>query len=299
MPCCAGFFAAPTCRAIYASRPRAKQWPISISNQVTTMEPGGQTNSDQMPGNATGSWYRQLATSQKPFPRFVRRARRAALSFSVPAPRVVFKPILLIYIAVRSIYYSFLRIFICEPLFKAYCKKYGRGLHTDCYIHWVRGKGDIVIGDDVRLDGKSTIVFGARFTDRPVLDIGDNTGIGHDCLFVIGRRITIGRNCILSGGTTIRDSNGHSADPVARADGEPPYAENVRAVVIGADVWIGTRCLIFPGVKIGQGSVISAGSVVHTHVPPYSVVAGNPARVMFRLKKPNTSGQAGETQGDL
>ena len=44
--------------------------------------------------------------------------------------------------------------------------------------------------------------------------------------------------------------------------------------------------MIFPGVKIGEGSVISAASIVRSHVPPYSVVAGNPAKVMFRLKKP-------------
>ena len=57
-------------------------------------------------------------------------------------------------------------------------------------------------------------------------------------------------------------------------------------------VWIGRHCIIFPGVKIGENSVISAGSVVRTHVPSYSVVAGNPAKVMFRLKKTDQFMQA-------
>jgi acetyltransferase-like isoleucine patch superfamily enzyme len=88
------------------------------------------------------------------------------------------------------------------------------------------------------------------------------------------------------------DSNGHDADPVTRWASKPPNPEDVRPVIIRDGVWIGKHCIIFPGVKIGEGSVISAGSVVRTHVPPYSVVAGNPARVMFRLKKPDQSTQA-------
>jgi acetyltransferase-like isoleucine patch superfamily enzyme len=82
------------------------------------------------------------------------------------------------------------------------------------------------------------------------------------------------------------DSNGHDTDPISRWKHEAPQADDVRPVVIRDNVWIGKSCIVFPGVKIGEGSVISAGSVIRTHVPPYSVVAGNPAKVMFRLKKP-------------
>jgi acetyltransferase-like isoleucine patch superfamily enzyme len=232
------------------------------------------------------SWRRHLATSQSPLPRFVRRVRNSVRSFSIPAPKLIFKPILMVFIFVRGWYYFFLRVFICEPLFKAYCTKYGRGLRTDCYVHWIQGKGDIVIGDNVCLDGKISITFAARFSDRPILEIGDNSGIGHECSLVIGNRITIGNGCMIAAGTMIRDSSGHPADPASRAAGQAPEGAEVRPVTIGDGVWIGQRCLIFPGVRIGKGSIISAGSVVHTHVPPYSVVAGNPARIMFRLKPP-------------
>ncbi|MGA3081578.1 MAG: acyltransferase [Terracidiphilus sp.] len=183
-------------------------------------------------------------------------------------------------------------MFICEPLFKAYCAKYGRNLRTDCHIHWVAGKGDIVIGDNVTIDGKINIKFAARFADRPALQIGDNTGIGHGCIFTIGKLISIGRSCSLSGDIEIMDSNAHRTDPASRLAYEPPAPEEVQPVVIRDGVWIGKHCIIFPGVKIGEGSVISAGSVVRTHVPAYSVVAGNPAKVMFRLKKPDESSPA-------
>ncbi len=53
-----------------------------------------------------------------------------------------------------------------------------------------------------------------------------------------------------------------------------------RPVVIEDDVWIGTRAIILPGVRVGAGSIIGAGAVVTKSVPPYSIVAGNPARVV-------------------
>jgi len=242
-------------------------------------------------GAAKPSLRRRLATSQGSLPRLIRWAYRAVNRFSVPAPRIIARPLLRLFLLIRSAYYFVVRVFFCEPLFKAYCTKYGRNLHTGCFLHWIAGKGDIVLGDNVTLDGKTTIVFAARFSDRPRLEIGDNTGIGHNCFFTIGKLISIGRNCILSGDISIMDSNGHDTDPVTRWAYKPPESEDVRPVFIRDGVWIGKHCIIFPGVKIGEGSVISAGSVVRSHVPPYSVVAGNPAKVMFRLKKPDQSRQ--------
>jgi acetyltransferase-like isoleucine patch superfamily enzyme len=228
---------------------------------------------------------RYLATSDQPLPRFVRGVYKAGRSFSIPAPRVVVRPILLTYLGVRSCWHFFLRVFICEPLFKAYCKEYGRGLRTENHLHWIEGKGDIILGDDVRTGGKCNIAFAARFSDHPTLKIGSNVGIGHGCTFVIGKQITIGSNCQLSGGCWIADSNGHTAILDERAAHKPPSADDVRPVVIGDGVWIGRQSLIFPGVKIGEGSIISAGSVVRSHVPPFSVVAGNPAKIVFRMKR--------------
>jgi acetyltransferase-like isoleucine patch superfamily enzyme len=232
------------------------------------------------------SFRRYLATSTNRLPCLVRRAYVAVNHFSVPAPRWIIKPILWLFLGLRECYQFLLRVLICEPLFKGYCKRYGRRLRTDCHLHWVAGKGDITVGDDVWLDGKTSITFAARFADHPLLEIGDRSRIGHNCDFRIGKRISIGRNCNLSGGTIIMDSNGHPADPQTRWDGQGPEPEEVRPVVIGDGVWIGLHCIIFPGVRIGEGSIISAGSVVRTHVPAYSVVAGNPAKIMFRLKKP-------------
>jgi acetyltransferase-like isoleucine patch superfamily enzyme len=214
----------------------------------------------------------------------------------LPAPRIIVKPMLWTFLAIRSVYNFVMRVFICEPLFKAYCKQYGRGLHTDVFIHWVQGKGDIIIGDDVRIDGKCSFVFSSRYCERPILEIGDHTSMS-TCSFAVGKRITIGRHCMIAGGTSLFDSNGHPADPEARLAGLPPQPEEVRPIEIGDNVWIGIRSTIYPGVRIGEGSIISANSVVRSNVRPYTVVAGNPARKIADLPQPARGGPHADGQG--
>jgi acetyltransferase-like isoleucine patch superfamily enzyme len=239
---------------------------------------------------STQSLRRRLATSDRPLPRLLRRVYRRLQRFSVPAPRLVVRPALWVFLALRSGWHWFKRVFICEPFFKAYCERYGKHLRTGIFLHWIEGRGSIILGDDVWLDGKSSFSFASRFTDRPTLEIGDHSGVGHNCVFVVGKRIRIGRRCVISGDCVIFDSSGHSTDVAARRAGAPPPPDEVREVVIGDDVWIARRVIVFPGVHIGDGSVISSGSVVRTHVPPYAVVAGNPAQVVFRLKPPGAAG---------
>ena len=59
---------------------------------------------------------------------------------------------------------------------------------------------------------------------------------------------------------------------------ENSYIRNNKSVVIGNDVWIGQNATVLPGVHIGDGAIIGANSVVGSDVPPYTIVAGNPAR---------------------
>jgi len=260
-----------------------------------TMEPSQART--ETTGTAKLSLRRHLATSEGSLARLARWLRRAYYNFSVPAPRAVVLPMLWLFLALRSAYQFVVRVFFCEPLFKAYCTKYGRNLRTGSHLHWVAGKGVINVGNNVKLGGKIDITFAARFSDHPTLEIGDNTGIGHRCAFAIGKMISIGSNCHLSCDILVMDSNAHNTDPATRWSFEPPDPEDVRPVTIRDGVWIGRRCIIFPGVRIGEGSVVSAGSVVRTHVPPYSVVAGNPAKVMFRLKKPDVPPTAFSRRG--
>ena len=222
--------------------------------------------------------YRTLALSDHWFPRLLRACRRAVKNFSVPVPRVVAFPLVRIFLALRITYYFIARVFFCEPFFKSYCTKYGRNLHTGVFFHWVQGHGELIVGDDVTIDGKCSFTFAARYSDRPSLTIGDNTIIGYGCTIVIGKQVSIGKHCLIAINTRISDSPGHPADPVARRAGLPPGSEEVKPVIIRDNVWIGERAIIMPGVTIGENSIVATGAVVITDVPPHTLVVGNPAR---------------------
>jgi acetyltransferase-like isoleucine patch superfamily enzyme len=185
---------------------------------------------------------------------------------------------LAVFTVVRGVWYWAVRAFIAEPAFKAYCQSYGRNVHTDIYIPWVQGRGALIVGDDVLIDGKINIAFAARFSENPSLTIGSGTGIGHGCSFTIGKQITIGQHCRIAAGVWMFDSPGHPADPEARQKGLSTPESDVKPIVIGNNVWIGGRAVIYPGVTIGEGSIVSAAAVVAADVAPYSIVAGNPAR---------------------
>ena len=222
--------------------------------------------------------WRFLALSDHPLAAFARRIRRGLTGFGLPAPRILVRPALLLVLFARSIYYFVVRIFICEPLFKAYCTSYGRNLRTGVFLHWVHGAGTLTIGDNVVVDGKSTFHFALRYSDRPELIVGDNTGIGHNCSFTVAKKITIGRHCRIGLNVQMFDSPGHPSDPQARLAGLPAAPEEVRPITIGDNVWIGNNSIICPGVTIGDGSAVAVGSVVMSDVPENTLVAGNPAR---------------------
>lgn len=82
--------------------------------------------------------------------------------------------------------------------------------------------------------------------------------------------ITIGENVAIAKEVIIRDSDSHKiSDSVMTAP-----------IVIGDHVWIGTRAIILKGVTIGDGAVVAAGAIVTKDVPPHTVVAGVPAKVV-------------------
>ena len=98
--------------------------------------------------------------------------------------------------------------------------------------------------------------------------------------------VTIGNYCSIAGGNVIMGIANHrhstiSTFPFLELFGwGSPNAHCKGGVSIGHDVWIGMNCLIMGGVSIGTGAVLGAHSVVTRNVPPYAIVAGNPARVV-------------------
>jgi acetyltransferase-like isoleucine patch superfamily enzyme/acyl carrier protein len=130
------------------------------------------------------------------------------------------------------------------------------------------------------------VIFGKR---SPVLTIGDGTSIGDSFFISCANRIEIGRHVLFSDRVFISDSN-HLYDnpdlPIAL------QANDLGSPIIIEDhCWIGINVVILQGVRIGKHSIVSAASVVTQDVPPFSVVAGNPARVV-RSIAPQKGGAA-------
>ena len=111
------------------------------------------------------------------------------------------------------------------------------------------------------------------------LEIGDNFGITGSSI-VCFEHISIGNNVIIGPGCSIIDTDGHSINPSERRNG----SASASPIIIENDVFIGTKCIILKGVRIGEGSIIAAGAVVMDTVPPFSIYAGNPAQ-KYRRKK--------------
>jgi len=121
--------------------------------------------------------------------------------------------------------------------------------------------------------------------------MGKGTGVQMGCRFLNGRKVHLGdRNvinfgCLLDGRKfQIRIGSDVSIGPEASIltlghdPQSPEFEDRGGDVVIGNRVWIGYRAIILPGVTIGEGAVVGAGSIVTKNVEPFSIVAGNPAR---------------------
>ena len=122
------------------------------------------------------------------------------------------------------------------------------------------------------------IETGARFDSR--VRLGNNSGIGVNAF--IAAHVSIGNDVMMGPDCMIFTSN-HEMDSVEIPMWKQGFTEP-KPVVIEDDVWIGARVIILPGVRVGMGSVIGAGSVVTHDVEPYSIVGGNPAK-LIRYRK--------------
>lgn len=124
------------------------------------------------------------------------------------------------------------------------------------------------VGKNVNIE--QHVVFGEEF------EIGDNSTVGFRSdiygLVKIGKDVMIGPEVAIY-------THNHKHDEIDIPMIKQGYTEN-KPVYIEDNVWIGRRVLIMPGVCIGTGSIVAAGAVVTKNVEPYSIVGGNPAKII-------------------
>ena len=154
--------------------------------------------------------------------------------------------------------------------FKRRLTSCGGMLRVGRHVRLLKKNCGIHIGDKVFLhDGVKLSAWG---TDQHAeIKIGSNTYIGDRTEIHSGKSVIIGSNCDISWDCCIMDRDYHKfcSD-----------SETYKETVIEDNVWIGCNVLILKGVRIGEGAVVAAGSVVTKDVPPRTLAGGNPAQII-------------------
>ncbi len=159
-----------------------------------------------------------------------------------------------------------------------------RSVYVSANVRIVKMKGCILqIDHDSSIGHGSLLYISGQDGKNEALFIGHNTAINeYNNIRATGGSIYIGNYCQIAEFCTLVASN-HETETV-KCMTEEKWNTAKTGIVVEDDVWIGANAVILPGVKIGTGAVVGAGSVVTRNVEPYSIVGGNPAK-MIRMRK--------------
>lgn len=173
----------------------------------------------------------------------------------------------------------------------------------DCVMHRSHGTGSFALNDFKKI-GKNEIFEDGVLVFHPEnISIGDDVYIGHNTVLegyyknemIIGDHTWIGQGCFLHSAGGIEIGKAAGLAPMVRIITSAHKEYDLSKPLIfcdlefgkviiedGCDIGVGT--VILPGVKIGEGSIVGAGSVVTADIEPYTVVAGNPAKVLRKRR---------------
>ena len=177
---------------------------------------------------------------------------------------------------------------------------YARLLHSKL-MTWLLYRPARLVRHPVRLRGKNNIHFSTGFTSGYFCRIEAFSRGGHDKTLIFGANLNIGDFChltslervefgrdILIGSSVFISDHDHGTvtlHDLSLAPADRPLVSS--PVFIEDNVWIGEKAVILKGVRIGRNSIVAAGAVVTKSVPPFSVVAGVPARVVKTISGPD------------
>lgn len=148
---------------------------------------------------------------------------------------------------------KYLRYFLCKRIFE-YC------------------------GKNVNIERKASFGNGSH------VRIGDNSGLGVNC--IVPNNIQIGSDVMMAPNCVIFYQNHETSRldiPMNKQGVTPP-----KQVIIADDVWIGQNVMIMPGIHIAKGTIVAAGTVLCKDFPEYSVVGGNPSK-LIKVRKNDTN----------
>lgn len=147
--------------------------------------------------------------------------------------------------------------------------------------------GNLIGAHYIQIDEKSDIQYGTYLTawdnhgSKPIIKIGKDCHIGAYNHITSINHIEIGNGFVSGMWVTITDNSHGLTD---RSTMEHPVSDrdivSKGKVIIGKNVWVGDKATILPNITIGDGAIIAANAIVTTDVPDFSVVAGNPAKIV-------------------
>lgn len=139
-------------------------------------------------------------------------------------------------------------------------------------FHNVSVSDNVVIGSDAYINP----------VKEGIISIGSGSNIGRRVTLSALKKITIGKNCLFGYNVSVLD---HDHDVMKKniPSSKSPLGKP-EEVVVGDDSFIGAHSFILKGVRLGKHCVVGAGSVVTKSFPSYSVIVGNPARLIRKLK---------------
>jgi len=139
----------------------------------------------------------------------------------------------------------------------------------------IHNRGTIRLGHDLVLESQTTRTYFNVFPGGELV-LGNAVAMNEGCRFDCTLSIRVGDRTRFGYRVALFDNNFHEVyDRISRPPGKP--------IVLEEDVWIGSNAMIFPGVTVGRGAVVAAAAVVRKDVPPWTVVAGNPAEPVKTL----------------
>lgn len=181
------------------------------------------------------------------------------------------------------LYYVFCRA-VATARYRRYFKGFGKGSKLAPGVR-LNHANYITLGQNVSVMSHCVLECCPTDGAAPEMTMGNDISIGEWSHVTCAGRVTIGDG-LLTGRFVLITDNAHGGNTMAEMDVAPLMRKTQYGgpVIIGKNVWIGDKATILPNVRIGDGAVIAANAVVTKDVPPYSVAAGCPAKVVKTIK---------------
>lgn len=177
---------------------------------------------------------------------------------------------------------------INRMILRTYGAVLGKNIQIPGKVHWLIRGSKVRVGDNLYFSSGDAVnpigsnLQGAIYVESGAsLTIGNDVGMSSTRMW-IHESVTIGDNVKIGACVLITDTDAHPLDYLARRTSND--GTKSAPIVIEDDVWVGAHSIILKGVTIGARSIIGAGSVVTKSIPADCVAAGNPCRVIKKIK---------------